>query len=112
MENIGVELKEQPKAVYNIKEINKKILTMIFPITIENILQMVAGIVSMGMIGRIDVLAVSALGISMRITQIVWAIFKGIATGATVFVAQYYGAGERQKNNLQPPRFCRCQSAR
>ena len=42
-------------------------------------------------------LAVSALGISMRITQIVWALFKGIATGATVFVAQYYGAGEHEK---------------
>jgi putative MATE family efflux protein len=51
----------------------------------------------MGMVGRIDVLAVSALGIGMRITQIVWALFKGIATGATVFVAQYYGAGEYKK---------------
>lgn len=97
MENTSTVLQERPKTVYNIKDINKKILTMILPITIENILQMVAGIVSMGMIGRIDVLAVSALGISMRITQIVWAIFKGIATGATVFVAQYFGAGEREK---------------
>lgn len=97
MGDIGIELHEQPKATYNIKEINKKILSMILPITIENILQMIAGIVSMGMVGRIDVLAVSALGISMRITQVVWGLFKGIATGATVFVAQYYGAGEYKK---------------
>lgn len=97
MEEKCLEMIEQPKAVYDIKQINKKILTMILPITIENILQMIAGIVSMGMVGRIDVLAVSALGISMRITQIVWALFKGIATGATVFVAQYYGAGEHKK---------------
>lgn len=97
MESTNIELQGQPKPIYNIKEINKKILSMILPITIENILQMVAGIVSMGMVGRIDVLAVSALGISMRITQIVWALFKGIATGATVFVAQYYGAGEYGK---------------
>jgi putative MATE family efflux protein len=30
----------------------------------------------------------------MRITQIIWALFKGITTGATVFVAQYYGSGD------------------
>ncbi|MDF2531914.1 MAG: efflux family protein [Clostridia bacterium] len=97
MEGTNIELQEQPKLTYNIKEINKKIFSMILPITVENVLQMVAGIVSMGMVGRIDVLAVSALGISMRITQIVWALFKGIAVGATVFVAQYYGAGEHKK---------------
>lgn len=79
------------------KEINRKIMTMILPITIENVLQMMAGIISMGMIGRIDVLAVSALGISMRITQIIWALFKGITTGATVFVAQYYGAQKHKQ---------------
>jgi putative MATE family efflux protein len=58
---------------------------------------MVAGIVSMGMIGRIDALSISALGIGMRITQIIWALFKGITIGATVFVAQYYGAGDMDK---------------
>ncbi len=81
----------------NIKEINKKIFSMILPITIEGTLQMAAGIVMMGMIGRIDVLAVSALGVSLRITQIIWAFFKGITMGATVFVAQYFGANERKK---------------
>lgn len=78
-------------------EINRKIISIIVPITIDNVLQMIAGIVSMGMIGRIDALSISALGISMRITQIIWALFKGITTGATVFVAQYYGAGEMCK---------------
>lgn len=97
MEEVRDELQEQPKTGYNIKEINNKILTMILPITIENVLQTAAGIVSMAMVGRIDVLAVNVLGISMRITQLVWALFKGIATGATVFVAQYYGAGEHKK---------------
>lgn len=85
------------------RSINKKIISMIVPITIENVLQMVSGIVSMGMIGRIDALSVSALGIGMRITQIIWALFKGITTGATVFVAQYYGSGDipRVKNVIK-----------
>jgi Na+-driven multidrug efflux pump len=45
-------------AVYDSKKINKKIVSMIVPITIENLLQMVAGIVSMGMIDRIDALSI------------------------------------------------------
>lgn len=80
-----------------IKALNKKIISMLVPITIENLLQMIAGIVSMGMIGRIDALSISAMGIGMRITQIIFALFKGITTGVTVFVAQYYGAGEMCK---------------
>ena len=77
--------------------IRKKILSMILPITIENLLQMMAGFVSMAMIGRISTIAIGSLGLSTRITQIVWALFKGIATGASVFVAQAYGAGNRDK---------------
>lgn len=78
-------------------EVRKKIYSMILPITIENILQTMTGLVSMGMIGRIDTLAVGALGISTRITQILWALFKGITTGAAVFVAQAFGAGDLNK---------------
>lgn len=90
----NLEVQELNSALHDRKEVNKRIISMIVPITIENLLQMVAGIVSMGMIGRIDALSISALGIGIRITQIIWALFKGITTGATVFVAQYYGAGE------------------
>lgn len=93
----GLEVRRPQLVVPDRKEINKKIVSMIVPITIENLLQMIAGIVSMGMIGRIDALSISALGIGMRITQIIWALFKGITTGATVFVARYYGAGELGK---------------
>lgn len=95
MENTKIYSDNNPDM--SLKSINHKIFTMILPITIENVLQMVAGIISMGMVGRIDVLAVSALSIGMRITQIIWALFKGVTTGATVYVAQYYGAGNRKK---------------
>lgn len=77
--------------------ISKKILSMILPITLESILQMTTGIISMAMIGRIDSLAVSALGISNNIFNIIWAIFKGIATGVSVFVAQAHGANNYEK---------------
>lgn len=81
----------------NVKEIRKRILSMILPITIESILQMTAGFISMAMIGRIDAIAIGALGISMRITQIIWALFKGVTTGASVFVAQAFGANDTKR---------------
>ncbi len=79
------------------KNILKKILSMIMPMTAENILQMMAGIVSMAMVGRISPLAVGAIGLGNILFRIIWAVFKGIATGATVFVAQSYGAGNNKK---------------
>lgn len=75
----------------------KEIYAMIIPITIENVLQMTAGFISSAMIGRIGSLSVSAFGVSTRITSLVWALFKGVATGASVFVAQAYGAGDYKK---------------
>lgn len=84
----------------SLKEMRKKIYAMILPITIASVLEMTTGLVSMAMIGRINTVsstAVDAIGISSRITQIVWALFKGITTGAAVFVAQAYGANNSKK---------------
>lgn len=84
----------------SLKEIRKNIYSMILPITISSILEMTTGLVSMAMIGRIDPsnsTAVNAIGLSQRITQVVWALFKGITTGASVFVAQAYGANNPKK---------------
>ncbi|MDP4109714.1 MAG: MATE family efflux transporter, partial [Bacillota bacterium] len=78
-------------------EINRKVAVMILPITIEGILEMISGIINMGMIGRIDVFAVSALGIGIQIMELVWALLKGISMGETVFVARYYGAGDKKR---------------
>lgn len=74
------------------KLIKKKILSMTIPITAENILQMTAGVVSMAMVSRISATAVGAIGIGTIIIRIIWAVFKGIATGNSVFVAQSFGA--------------------
>lgn len=88
---------EYKEKVSDTKEVRKKIYSMILPITIENILQMTAGFVSMAMIGRIDAIAIASLGLSTRITQIIWALFKGVTTGGAVFVAQAYGSGNHKK---------------
>lgn len=79
------------------KAIKKKILSMIIPITAENILQMTAGLVSMAMVGRISAVAVGAIGLSNVIMRLIWAVFKGISIGTTIHVAQSYGARNMKK---------------
>jgi putative MATE family efflux protein len=79
------------------KEVRRKIYSMILPITFESVLQMTAGFIASAFIGRLDAIAMSALGISSRLTNIIWALFKGIATGGSVFVAQSYGAQDHKK---------------
>ena len=76
-------------------EIRRRILNMVWPATVENVLQMLVGIVATGMVGRIGAEAVAAVGLSTRITQIVWGIFSAIGTGATVLIARSFGAKDR-----------------
>lgn len=79
------------------KLIKKRILSMIVPITAENILQMTASVVAMAMVSRISQVAVGAIGIATIIIRIIWSLLKGLATGNSVFVAQSYGAKDYNK---------------
>lgn len=79
---------------------NGKIWSMALPVMIDTVFQQMGNIVVAGLIGHVGMLASSAVGISMRITSLVWALFRGLATAATVYVSQAHGAGngERMKN--------------
>ncbi|MDR7869515.1 MAG: MATE family efflux transporter [Tissierellaceae bacterium] len=81
---------------YDSKIIRNNVLSMIVPITFENILQMAAGVVSMAFVGRINAIAIGAIGISNILYRIAWALFKGLGVGSSAFVARNYGA---QNNN-------------
>ena len=78
-------------------EVRKRILKMMIPIVSESIVQLSASTVSMAIIGKVSFIAIGAIGLASRITQLVWALFKGITTGQNVFVAQFYGAEEKDK---------------
>lgn len=79
------------------REIKKRVYSMIIPIILENVLELSAGIISAGMIGRLDVTAISTQGVCARLIGILWCIFKGISIGATVLVARAYGANDDDK---------------
>lgn len=59
---------------------------------------MIAGLVSMAMVGRISAVAVGAIGgLSNVMFRLIWVVFKGISIGTTILVAQSYGAGNMRK---------------
>lgn len=76
---------------------SKKIYSMVLPIILESFLIMMAEFVSMAMVGRIDVFAVGAKGLSARITGTIICLFKGVSTGAIILIARAYGAEDSSK---------------
>ena len=89
MENTEI---EQVQVPITQKELRKQIFKMIWPSTIEAVLQMMVGIFATAMVGRIGAVAIAAVGLGNRIARIVWTIFQAIGAGATVYVARSVGA--------------------
>lgn len=79
------------------KIIRSNVLSMVVPITFENILQMAAGVVSMAFVGRINALAIGAIGLSNILFRISWSLFRGLGVGASAFVARNFGAQDKRK---------------
>ncbi len=77
------------------KQIKKDILAMIWPVTAENVLQMLIGFVNTAMVGRLGAATILAVGLSGRVGMFVWIIFGAIGTGTTVLTAQTLGAGDQ-----------------
>ena len=73
------------------KQINHDIFRIVMPLVAENLLQMSAGLVTTAMIGRLLANDISAQGISLRVFNTFWALFKGIGMGATVVIAMRLG---------------------
>lgn len=73
------------------KTVNRDIFRMVLPVITENVLQMSAGLITSAMIGRLMADDISAQGISLRIYNTFWSLFKGIGIGATVITALRYG---------------------
>ena len=77
--------------------IRKDIIKMILPILASSVLEMGVGIVSMKLIGNLGFVAIGAMGLSTRVRGIIWAVYKGIAIGVQVVVAQAFGVDNHEK---------------
>lgn len=74
--------------------IRRTVLRLVWPVTVENILQMAVGLVAMAMVGRLGATAIASVGLVNRLTQMIWALYTAIGTGTTVWIARSVGAGE------------------
>lgn len=79
------------------KEIRRTILDLVWPVTVESLLQMGVGFVNTAMVGHLSAAAIGAVGLCGRATMVAWAAFQTASTGGTVLVAQSIGAGDREK---------------
>jgi len=79
------------------RELRHSIFSLVWPATVESVLQMGVGMVNTAMVGHLSALAIGAVGLCSRATMIGWALFQAVSTGVTVLVAQSIGSGDRER---------------
>lgn len=75
-------------------QLRSNIFRMIWPVTVDSVLQMTVSFLNTAMVGRLGAATILAVGTSGRIGMIAWALFSAIGTGATVLVARAVGADD------------------
>jgi putative MATE family efflux protein len=75
----------------------KQVFKLAWPISLQNILVTVLGMVDIIMVSHLGESAVAAVGISNRVFFVVLIILMGVASGVSVLSAQYAGAAQVHK---------------
>ncbi len=73
---------------------DKQIIGMAWPSIVEQILEMMVGIVSMMFMGSIGNAAVAAVGMITTLMNLIQAVFAGLSIGTTVVIARVTGEGD------------------
>src|SRR5690554_1500233 len=76
-----------PKSFY------KKVIFVALPITIQHLLNNMMGVVDSIMVSAIN--QVTAVGTALQIEMLVLTIVYGVASGASIYIAQFFGAKDR-----------------
>lgn len=72
----------------------RKAFKMILPIVVQNLLSATIGSTDIIMLNYVGQSAISAVSLATQYTNILFMIFFGLGTGATMLCAQYYGKGD------------------
>lgn len=86
-----LELKEETKGYV------RKIIKLVIPATVENILQTMVGFIDTLMIARLGLAAVTAVGVANNILAVYLAVFIALGVGTSSLISRYLGANN-QKN--------------
>lgn len=87
------ELREPSK-----QDVRRDIFNLVWPATVESLLQMGVGLVNTAIVGHLSAVAISAVGLCNRIANVLaWPLNQAVSTGGTVLVAQSIGAGDKER---------------
>lgn len=76
------------------KEFYGRIFQLVSPIVVQNLLSAAVGSADVVMLNYVGQSAISAVSLATQYTSILFMVFYGLGTGATMLCAQYYGKGE------------------
>ncbi len=76
--------------------IRRQVFTLAMPVVLSSFLQRAVGIVDIFLVGGLGASAIAAVGIAQMMVFVVMSVSWGINTGATVLVAQLWGAERRE----------------
>lgn len=83
------------KNVFHDKVFWKALLRLALPIALQNLLTTSLSLIDTLMVGRLGDTAIAAVGIGSQIAFFCNIVMFGIASGGAVFVAQYWGNGDK-----------------
>ena len=81
----------------DLKELAGRLSLVAIPIMIQNLLTSSLSFLDTLMIGQLGQMEIAAIGIANQVYFVISLIFFGIASGSSIFLSQYYGAGELGK---------------
>lgn len=77
----------------------RSILVLAIPIALQMLLQSFIGMSDVIMIGGLGSAAIAAVGLAAKIHFLLIVLMSGLATGCSVLIAQYLGAGEMRRSS-------------
>lgn len=80
--------------INNNKTFLKSMIVIALPVIIQNIISIGLNMIDILMVGKLGENAISAVGLANRIYFIFTTICFGTFSGASIFIAQYWGAGD------------------
>lgn len=71
-----------------------RIFHLVTPIVVQNLLSAAVGSADVVMLNSVGQSAIAAVSLATQYTSVLFMVFYGLGTGATMLSAQYYGKGE------------------
>lgn len=76
------------------KIFNQKILHLLIPIVLQNLLSAAVSSADVVMLNYVSQSAIAAVSLATQYSSILFMVYYGLGTGATMLCAQYYGKGD------------------